>query len=159
MKFIDTAKIIIRSGKGGPGMVSFRREKYVPKGGPDGGNGGKGGDVVFQTDSHMNTLLDFKYKRHFFAENGAPGGTKKMFGKNGADMVIKVPCGTIIKNAETGEMTFLATRSEFRSHAHKESIVHRYSATNIATDKTLNRTPLSQQTTRQTEQTHHQTIK
>jgi GTP-binding protein len=104
MKFIDTAKIIIRSGKGGPGMVSFRREKYVPKGGPDGGNGGKGGDVVFQTDSHMNTLLDFKYKRHFFAENGAPGGTKKMFGKNGADMVIKVPCGTIIKNAETGEI-------------------------------------------------------
>jgi GTP-binding protein len=104
MKFIDTAKIIIRSGKGGPGMVSFRREKYVPKGGPDGGNGGKGGDVVFRTDSHMNTLLDFKYKRHFFAENGAPGGTKKMFGKNGADMVIKVPCGTIIKNAETGEI-------------------------------------------------------
>ncbi len=104
MKFIDTAKIIIRSGKGGPGMVSFRREKYVPKGGPDGGNGGKGGDVIFRAEPHMNTLLDFKYKRHFFAENGAPGGTKKMFGKNGADMIIKVPCGTLVKNAETGEV-------------------------------------------------------
>ena len=85
-------------------MVSFRREKYVPKGGPEGGNGGKGGNVVFRADSHLNTLLDFKYRRHFFAENGQPGGIKKMFGKNGKDMIIKVPCGTLIKSAETGEI-------------------------------------------------------
>ncbi len=104
MKFIDTAKIIIRSGKGGPGMVSFRREKFVPKGGPEGGNGGKGGNVVFLADGHMNTLLDFKYKRHFFAQNGDPGGIKKMFGKNGNDLIIKVPCGTLVKDAETGEI-------------------------------------------------------
>lgn len=104
MKFIDRAKIIIRSGNGGPGMVSFRREKYVPKGGPEGGNGGKGGDVIFMADRHMNTLLDFKYKRHFFAENGQPGGIKKMFGKNGQDLIIKVPRGTLIKSADTDEL-------------------------------------------------------
>lgn len=104
MKFIDRAKIIIRSGNGGPGMVSFRREKYVPKGGPEGGNGGKGGDVIFRADRHMNTLLDFKYKRHFFAENGQPGGIKKMFGKNGQDLIIKVPRGTLIKSADTDEL-------------------------------------------------------
>ncbi len=104
MKFIDRAKIIIRSGKGGPGMVSFRREKYVPKGGPEGGNGGKGGDVIFRADRQMNTLLDFKYKRHFFAENGQPGGIKKMFGKDGQDLIIKVPCGTLIKSADTDEL-------------------------------------------------------
>jgi GTP-binding protein len=104
MKFIDAAKIIICSGKGGPGMVRFRREKYVPKGGPEGGNGGKGGNVVFRADQHMNTLLDFKYKRHFFAQNGDPGGIKKMFGKNGSDLIIKVPCGTLIKNVENGEI-------------------------------------------------------
>ena len=111
MRFIDTTKIIIRSGKGGPGMVSFRREKYVPKGGPEGGNGGKGGSVIFLATSHMNTLLDFKYKRHFFAENGADGGVKKMFGKNGEDLIVKVPCGTLIKNAETGDILADLTNS------------------------------------------------
>ncbi len=104
MKFIDRTKIIIRSGKGGPGMVSFRREKFVPKGGPEGGNGGKGGNVIFVADKQMNTLLDFKYKRHFFAQDGANGGIKKMFGKNGENLIINVPCGTLVKNAETDEI-------------------------------------------------------
>ena len=74
MKFIDTAKIFIKSGKGGAGHISFRREKYVPKGGPDGGNGGQGGSVTFITDKHLSTLLDFKYKQHYRAENGRNGG-------------------------------------------------------------------------------------
>lgn len=104
MKFIDIARITIRSGKGGDGAVSFRREKYVPKGGPDGGNGGRGGDVNFLTEPQMNTLLDFKYKQHFFAKNGSKGMGKKMTGKDGESITIKVPCGTLLKDAETDEI-------------------------------------------------------
>lgn len=104
MKFIDTAKIFIKSGNGGNGAISFRREKYVPKGGPDGGNGGKGGDIIFIADSNLNTLLDFRYKQIYKAENGRPGGSKNCTGKSGADKIIKVPCGTIIKDAITGEI-------------------------------------------------------
>lgn len=104
MKFIDTAKIQVRSGNGGAGHVSFRREKKVPKGGPDGGNGGRGGDVIIATDPHMNTLLDFRYMRHYSAEDGEPGGKKRCTGRNGKDIVIKVPCGTLIRNTETEEL-------------------------------------------------------
>ncbi|MCX7736872.1 MAG: GTPase ObgE [Candidatus Kapabacteria bacterium] len=104
MKFIDLAKIVIKSGDGGNGHISFRREKYVPKGGPDGGNGGKGGDVVFVVDPNLNTLLDFKYKRFYKAENGKPGGKSNKTGKNGKDIIIKVPPGTIIKDAVTEEV-------------------------------------------------------
>lgn len=104
MKFIDVAEIYVRSGNGGPGSVSFRREKYVPKGGPDGGNGGKGGSIIFVTDPHLNTLLDFKYKRHFIAQNGKPGERSKCTGKSGKNMEIRVPCGTEIKNSESGEI-------------------------------------------------------
>lgn len=104
MKFIDIAKIIIKSGDGGNGHISFRREKYVPKGGPDGGNGGKGGDVIFIVDPNLNTLLDFKYKRFYKAENGHPGGKSNKTGKNGKDIIIKVPPGTIIKDALTDEV-------------------------------------------------------
>jgi GTP-binding protein len=104
MKFIDTAKIIVRSGKGGNGAISFRREKYVPKGGPDGGNGGKGGDIIFIADYHLNTLLDFRYKQIYEAENGSPGSSKNCTGKSGANKIIRVPCGTIIKNAHTNEI-------------------------------------------------------
>lgn len=102
--FIDVAKIYVRSGKGGDGCVSFRREKYVPLGGPDGGDGGRGGDIVFEVDYNINTLIDFKYNRRFFAENGENGGTCKCYGKDGKDLIIKVPEGTIIKHAETGKV-------------------------------------------------------
>ena len=94
--FVDRAKINIRSGKGGDGAVTFRREPYVPEGGPDGGDGGKGGDVVFKADNSLRTLMDFRYKRKYQAENGQNGMKKKRFGKKGADLIIKVPPGTMI---------------------------------------------------------------
>ncbi|MDD3279606.1 MAG: GTPase ObgE [Lachnospiraceae bacterium] len=97
--FADRAKIIIRSGKGGDGHVSFRRELYVPNGGPDGGDGGKGGDVIFEVDEGLNTLVDFRYKRKFLAEDGEQGGKKRCHGKNGKDIVLMVPEGTIIFDA------------------------------------------------------------
>jgi GTPase len=100
----DEAEVQIRSGKGGPGAVSFRREKYAPEGGPDGGDGGKGGDVVFEATIHLNTLSPFIRRRHWFADNGAPGGATNCSGKSGEDLVVKVPCGTIIRHAETGEI-------------------------------------------------------
>jgi len=100
MKFIDYTKIYIRSGDGGAGHISFRREKFVPKGGPDGGNGGKGGDVIFRTDPHLFTLLDFKYQKHFKAKNGQPGGKNRRSGKDGKPVIIRVPCGTVIKDAQ-----------------------------------------------------------
>ena len=102
--FIDYSKIYVKSGNGGDGAVAFRREKYVPKGGPAGGNGGKGGDVIFIPDSNLSTLLDFRYKRKYMAEDGDNGGSSLKDGKGGNDLVIKVPVGTIIKEAETGEI-------------------------------------------------------
>jgi len=101
--FVDLAKIYIRSGNGGPGAVSFRREKYVPKGGPDGGDGGRGGDVIARADSQLNTLLDHKYQQHYYAKDGGHGMKKLMFGADGADILILVPVGTVIKLHETGE--------------------------------------------------------
>jgi GTPase len=100
--FIDNAKITIKSGDGGNGVVSFRREKYVPKGGPNGGDGGKGGDVIFKADNSLATLIDFRYKRIYKAQNGAHGQGGDKTGKNGQDIIIKVPCGSIIKDAESG---------------------------------------------------------
>ncbi|MCQ4635824.1 GTPase ObgE [Anaerovorax odorimutans] len=100
--FVDRAKIMIRSGKGGNGAVSFRREPYVPEGGPDGGDGGKGGDVVFQADGSLRTLMDFRYKRKYEAENGQDGMKKKKFGRDGNDLIIKVPPGTVVIDEETG---------------------------------------------------------
>lgn len=102
--FADRAKIIIKSGKGGNGHVSFRREKYVPNGGPDGGDGGKGGDIIFMVDDGMNTLSDYRYKRKFAAQNGEEGGKKNCHGKNGTDLILKVPEGTVIKDAESGKV-------------------------------------------------------
>ena len=102
--FIDYSKIYVKSGNGGDGAVAFRREKYVPKGGPAGGNGGKGGDVIFIPDSNLSTLLDFRYERKYMAEDGDNGGSSLKDGKGGNDLVIKVPVGTIIKEAETGEI-------------------------------------------------------
>lgn len=100
--FIDQVTIHIKAGKGGNGSVSFRREKYVSHGGPDGGDGGKGGSIVFVADSGKNTLLDFKYRRKFAAENGADGAARKFMGKYGADLEIPVPVGTVIRDAESG---------------------------------------------------------
>ncbi len=102
--FIDYAQIEVKSGDGGDGAVAFRREKYVPKGGPSGGNGGLGGSVIFETNNSLSTLLDFRYKRKFFAEDGKPGGNSLKDGKSGEDVVIKVPVGTIVKDAETNEV-------------------------------------------------------
>ncbi len=102
--FADRARIFVKSGKGGDGHVSFRREKYVPNGGPDGGDGGKGGDVIFEVDEGLNTLIDFRHIRKYKAEDGEEGGKKNCRGKNGADIVIKVPAGTVIKEAESGKV-------------------------------------------------------
>ena len=102
--FIDTARITVRSGSGGNGAVAFHREKYVAAGGPDGGDGGRGGDVILKTDRHLSTLMDFRYKRKYVAENGQDGQGKRCTGKDGADLVIKVPVGTVVKDAETGEI-------------------------------------------------------
>ena len=104
MQFIDYSKIFVASGKGGKGCVSFRREKYVPRGGPDGGDGGKGGDVIIKASSQINTLLDFKYKREYHAKNGQNGMGKKMHGKNSNDLVIPVPAGTVIRDADSNEI-------------------------------------------------------
>lgn len=101
--FIDEAKISIKAGDGGKGCISFRREKNLPRGGPHGGDGGRGGDVIFIADKGINTLLKFRYKRHFDGQNGGNGEGNDKRGKNGETMVIKVPCGTLIKLQESGE--------------------------------------------------------
>ena len=102
--FVDVAKIRIKAGDGGAGAVSFHREKYVAAGGPDGGDGGKGGDVIFQVDTNISTLVDFKYKRRYFAPNGEPGRGSNCSGKNAQDLIIYVPKGTVIKHAESGRV-------------------------------------------------------
>ena len=102
--FIDNVKIRIKSGDGGNGCVSFRREKYVPRGGPNGGDGGKGGDVIFQADESLSTLIDFKYKKNYKAGSGQHGMGGDKTGKNGKDIVIKVPCGSIIKEVPSGKI-------------------------------------------------------
>lgn len=102
--FIDIAKIKIKAGNGGNGAVSFRREKYVAAGGPDGGDGGKGGNVVFQVDDNLSTLADFRYKRKYAAQNGENGRGNRCFGRGGEDCVIRVPRGTLVKDAETGRL-------------------------------------------------------
>ena len=104
MQFIDRGKIFVRAGDGGNGKSSFRREKFVPKGGPDGGDGGKGGDVVLQVDENVNTLLNFRFNRRFTADKGGAGDVKKQFGRGGQDCVIKVPLGTLVKDADRGEI-------------------------------------------------------
>ena len=102
--FIDRAKIFVKSGDGGHGSISFRREKYVPLGGPDGGDGGRGGDVILLADRNMTTLLDFTYKRKYVAEKGGNGEGSKCYGKDGEKLIIKVPMGTIIKDQESGKI-------------------------------------------------------
>jgi GTP-binding protein len=104
MKFIDTAHISLRAGDGGSGIISFRREKYVPKGGPDGGDGGRGGNVFLRANGHLGTLLDFQYRREYRAQNGEHGAGARKTGKGGKDIVIEVPVGTVIRESETGAL-------------------------------------------------------
>lgn len=102
--FADRAKIFIRSGKGGDGHCSFRRELYVPNGGPDGGDGGRGGDLIFEVDEGLNTLIDYRHKRKYAAGDGEEGGKRKCHGKDGKDLVLRVPEGTVIKESKTGKV-------------------------------------------------------
>lgn len=119
MRFIDEATIEVWAGNGGNGCLSFRREKFIPRGGPDGGNGGRGGDVTIRADEGLSTLLDLKYHRHFRAGRGGHGKGKDMTGASGHDIVIRVPVGTVIKDASTGEVL-----SDLISHA-QEVIIAR----------------------------------
>ena len=112
MQFIDQAKIEVEAGKGGDGIVAFRREKYVPAGGPSGGNGGRGGSVVLVASENLQTLLDFRYKRRFVAKNGSRGGPKNRTGASGDDLLIEVPCGTAVYNGETDELIGDLTKPE-----------------------------------------------
>ena len=100
--FVDKASITLIAGKGGNGSISFHREKYVAAGGPDGGDGGKGGDVIFVADDNMSTLMDFRYKRKYVAANGIDGQGRMKTGKDGENLVIKVPRGTLVRDKETG---------------------------------------------------------
>lgn len=104
MKFVDFVKIYIKAGDGGRGCVSFRREKYVPRGGPDGGDGGKGGDIIIRASSELHTLLDHKYQKNYRAERGQHGRGSNMKGKDGEDLIIKVPVGTVVKDGDTQEI-------------------------------------------------------
>ena len=119
MQFVDKARIVVKAGNGGDGHASFHREKYVQQGGPDGGDGGRGGDLVFFADPQMSTLLDFKFQRFYRAENGEPGKAALSTGKNGQPLVIRVPVGTIVRDVESGAI--LADMSE----ANKERIILR----------------------------------
>lgn len=115
--FADSAKITIRSGKGGDGHVSFRRELYIAAGGPDGGDGGRGGDLIFEVDPRVNTLNDFRHIRKYFAGDGEPGGKRRCHGADGEDMVVHVPEGTVVREAETGKVII------DMSHEHKREVV------------------------------------
>jgi GTP-binding protein len=110
MSFVDTARVSVAAGRGGDGAVSFRHEKYVDKGGPDGGDGGRGGDVVFQADAQLNTLVDFRYKPQLAATDGGSGSKRDRHGKNGEDLLVKVPVGTVVKNTTDG--TIIADLTE-----------------------------------------------
>lgn len=114
MKFVDEAKILVVAGDGGNGCVSFRREKYIPKGGPDGGDGGDGGDVYLQADENLNTLIDYRFEKSFRAERGQNGQSRECTGKRGQDITIKVPVGTRVRDLGTGEVLGDMTRHEQR---------------------------------------------
>ena len=108
MQFIDKARIVVKAGNGGDGAASFHREKYVARGGPSGGDGGRGGSVTFVADARLTTLLDFKYQRHFRAENGENGKAELMSGRDGKDMAVRVPVGTIVRDVGTGAIIVIS---------------------------------------------------
>jgi GTP-binding protein len=138
MKFIDEAKIYVAAGDGGNGMVSFRREKYIPKGGPDGGDGGKGGSVIAVADRNINTLVDYRYTRKFLAQRGENGGTSDCYGKAGEDIVLRMPVGTVIIEANSGE-----TIADMDEHGKKVTIARggRGGLGNIHFKSSTNRAP------------------
>lgn len=113
--FYDQAKIYVKAGDGGSGVVSFRREKYVPMGGPNGGDGGRGGNIIFQADEGLRTLVDFRYKRHYKGERGQHGEGKDMHGKGADDLTLRIPVGTVVKDATTGEIL-----ADFTKHGQRE---------------------------------------
>ena len=113
MRFIDRVNIRVESGAGGNGCVSFRREKYVPRGGPDGGDGGRGGDVVFRVDSHLSTLIDYRYKREYHASDGKHGMGSRMTGRDGETLVLDLPPGTLVTDAATGHVVVDLTEGEY----------------------------------------------
>ena len=102
--FIDVARVSMKAGKGGNGIVAWRKEKYEPAGGPYGGDGGNGGSIILRADEGIRTLMDYRYKRSYVAENGEDGRTKKQFGKAGADTILRLPVGTLVKDQETGKV-------------------------------------------------------
>ncbi|NMD02385.1 MAG: GTPase ObgE, partial [Bacteroidales bacterium] len=110
--FVDYIKIFCRSGKGGAGSAHLRREKFIPKGGPDGGDGGRGGNIILRGNDQMWTLLHLRYKRHIFAENGGPGGSQQSTGADGKDVIIEVPLGTVARIAETNDFLFEITEHD-----------------------------------------------
>ncbi len=112
MKFIDTAEIQVKAGDGGKGCVSFRREKYIPRGGPDGGDGGNGGNIIIRSSLRLSTLIDFRYVRHYRAKNGVHGKGKNMYGRNGEDRIIEVPVGTQIYDVDTGRLITDLSKSD-----------------------------------------------
>lgn len=133
--FIDYAKIYVKGGQGGSGACSFRREKYVPKGGPNGGDGGRGGSIILEVDPHLHTLIDFKYKQHYVAKHGQHGMGKNQSGRDAEDIIVRVPSGTVVKEAENGEVlsdlvkpgdTFIAARGGRggRGNAHFVTSTH-----------------------------------
>ncbi|WP_432664244.1 GTPase ObgE [Wukongibacter baidiensis] len=113
--FVDKAKIYLKGGKGGNGAVSFRKEKYVPAGGPDGGDGGRGASIIFEVDEGLRTLMDFRYKKKYIADSGENGKAKKMFGKDAKDLILRVPPGTIIRDEETGAVIADLTENKQRA--------------------------------------------
>ena len=112
MKFLDQVKIFIKAGDGGSGSPSFRREKFIEFGGPDGGDGGKGGSIIFKSERNLNTLIDYRYSQHFKAENGKPGSKKNKTGANGTDLILKVPVGTQIFEDDNNTLVEDLTKSE-----------------------------------------------
>lgn len=136
--FVDYVKIYFRSGKGGAGSVHFRREKFVPKGGPDGGDGGRGGHIILKGNEHLWTLLHLKYRKHIIAQDGETGGGSRSFGASGEDQVIEVPLGTVAKDEETGEKLFEITR-----HNEEQILLHggRGGLGNVHFKSSTNQTP------------------
>src|ERR1041385_8497939 len=113
--FVDQVEIEVKAGNGGNGAVTFRSEKYVPHGGPDGGDGGRGGSVILEVDPHLSTLLDFRYQRHYKAQRGGDGQSKDMYGKDGADLVLKVPPGTAVYDRDSGALLADLARDDSRA--------------------------------------------
>ena len=112
MKFLDQAKIYIKAGNGGSGASSFRREKYIEFGGPDGGDGGNGGSIILESERNLNTLIDFRYKQHFKAENGRPGSKKNKTGSSGKDLILKIPVGTQIYEEDNNTLIYDFTNNK-----------------------------------------------